>query len=186
MPVFLEPPFNENSDENKNLRKYAALLRPTLTTNQTYRCTMSTLMLMDSHSSWGESPFDMHPSADALEKLSRGCHDDSLVDVSWLEPYHSETTCQFCRGLLSWFIIATWIARHVGIIEVPAMIGNISEIVGINLTEGNPASGSYGGAWWTVTAACASSMSWSCASLRCWVRSDAMICFHALSLHINW
>ena len=35
----------------------------------------------------GQDPYDMHSAALALEKLSRGCHEDPLLDVRWSGPY---------------------------------------------------------------------------------------------------
>ena len=65
--------------------------------------------------SWGEPPFDMHSAADALEKLARGAHDDPLLDVSWWEPYHSQTNKKWNLICISFFlsIITPIITSHV-------------------------------------------------------------------------
>ena len=41
----------------------------------------------------GQDPYDMHSAASALEKLSRGCHEDPLVDVSWSGSYFLVEAC---------------------------------------------------------------------------------------------
>ena len=145
LPVFVEPPTSENSNENKDLRKYADLLRLSLKLHRS-NSALDIIWLRNHFDIRGQQPYEMHEAADALVKLSKGIHEEPLLDVSWSGPH-------------TWFYMS-----HLSKIWGHLWLSRLFQFNFFSQGNSSPWSYSWSGCCSSTTSS--STKPWSCAWLR--------------------